>query len=208
MKFGIILGLALACVSATPAWAAQRVTAAIMFSGGDDTSVGATENYAAIVEVSTKNVRRFVTQDQFSGGCVVLPLTFPVGTTVEITGAFQGAASVPGSVLPFAATETRAPNAATAITVIDGFDVEGYSTGLGPLRSEFDPTAAANMIATGAGYGFAWYDSFGNLKPGPYSYKVTGCGRKSCSTKVGYFNQINTHETPPFCTVLMPMSPQ
>jgi hypothetical protein len=202
MKFRIILGLMLACVSATPAWAGQRVTAAIMFSGGDDTSVGATANYASIVEVSTKNVRRFITQGQFGGACVVLPLTFPAGTTVEITGVMQGAASVPGSVPPFA------PNAANAISVVGGFDVEGYSTGLGPLRSEFDPTAAANMIPTGAGYGFAWYDSTQDSKPGPYSYKVAGCGRKSCSTKVEYFNQINTHETLTACTVLAPMSPQ
>jgi hypothetical protein len=76
MKFRIILGLTLACFSAGPAWAGQRVTAAIMFSGGDNTGVGATANYAAIVEVSTKNMRRFITQGQFSGGlrCIAADL--------------------------------------------------------------------------------------------------------------------------------------
>jgi hypothetical protein len=202
MKFRIILGLTLACVSATPAWAGHRVTAAIMFSPGEDTTPGANGSDAFMVEVSTKTMRRFITNDQFTTACLVLPLTFPVGTTVEITGVLQTTGAIPGSVPPFT------PNAATAISVIDGFDVEGYSTGLGKLASDFDPTLPANIIA-GTDYGLAWYDANGSPKPGPYSYTVAGCKNKGCPTKVEYFNQIDTGELPPTpCKVLVPMSPQ
>ena len=113
MKFGIILGLTLACVSATPAWAGHRITAAIMVSPGEDTTPGANGSDSFMVEVSTKTTRRFITNDQFTtAACLVLPLTFPVGTTVEITGVLQTTGARPGSVTPFA------PNTANAISVI------------------------------------------------------------------------------------------
>ena len=186
--------------------AGQRVTAAIMFSAGAAPNPGANGNDAVIVEVSTKRVRRFI-----SGGdleamhCAVLPLTVPVGTTVLITGVLQDTFARGGPADP---TEVRAPteSSANAIPFSPLFDVEGYSTGLGILASEFDPTLPANMIA-GTAYGFAWYDSDVDGRPGPYSYTVTGCGNKSCSTKINDFNQLTPVLAGAPCTVLAPMSP-
>jgi hypothetical protein len=118
--------------------------------------------------------------------------------------------AIPGYATPFAPT-VRAPKL-TPI-VVDGFDVEGYSTGLKPLNGgPFDPTLPANIIA-GTKYGFAWYDASVDGKPGPYSYTVVSCAQRhdvrgDCSTKVDYFNQIDTGELPPTpCMVLAPMSP-
>lgn len=189
-----------------------------MFSAGAAPNPGANGDDIFMVEVSTKTMRRFITSDdQFANAesCVVLSLTFPGGTTVEITGVLQLTGSIQGYATPFASIGVRLPEAATEISGVK-FDVEAYSTGLVSLKSgPFNPTLPANIIA-GTDYGFAWSSPNEVSRPGPYSYTVVSCagrhdvypGKVSCSTKVDYFNQITPDVPPAPCRVLAPMSPQ
>jgi hypothetical protein len=90
-----------------------------MFSAGAAPNPGANGDDIFMVEVSTKTMRRFITSDdQFANAesCVVLSLTFPGGTTVEITGVLQLTGSIQGYATPFASIGVRQPEAATEIS--------------------------------------------------------------------------------------------
>jgi hypothetical protein len=96
------------------------------------------------VEVSTKHLQRFITSSAVGGKCAVLPLSLPVGTKVLISGILQDTFARSG---PAEQPAARAPQTPSSIPFNPRFDVEGYSTGLGVVESEFDPTSPTNIIA-------------------------------------------------------------
>src|SRR5215469_1136310 len=173
----------------------RAINAALMFSGGESLicqSGNIDDAFVVTVSVSgNPNLSRYISSGGV-GGCVVLPIALRVGAQINVTGVLQDTSAIPN-------------NAAASITSInDGcFNVEGFSVGLAANSgSEFDPLDPDNLINT-QGYGFFWYDSDDDLKPGPYSYTVVGCSGQNCSTATNYYN---TDSSPGAgtCTVLLP----
>jgi hypothetical protein len=129
-----------------------------------------------------------------AGACVVLPVTVPVGTQINVSGVLQDTAAIPGASI----RDNMVPTSESC------FNVEGFSLGLAANdSSEYDPADSSNVINS-QGYGFFWYDSDSNLKPGPYSYTVIGCGAKNCPTSTAYYNTDDASMAAPSCTVLKP----
>jgi hypothetical protein len=172
----------------------SRVTAALMLSGGENASCQMGNiNDAYVVTISIIGKPKLTTY--ISGGavgCVILPITVPIGSQISITGVLQDTAAVPG--------KDTTNNLAS--TTEDCFNIEGYSVGLAAnSASEFDP-ASSNNIINAQGYGFFWYDSDSDLKPGPYGYNVAGCSGHDCPIRTDYYNTDSFSGPPPPCTVL------
>jgi hypothetical protein len=171
-----------------------RVTAALMFSGGEHASCQTGNiNDAYVVTISVMGKPKLTTYISSGAvGCVILPLRVPIGTQISIAGVLQDTDSVPG--------KETSDNLASATE--DCFNVEGYSVGLAAnSASEFDP-ASSNNIINAQGYGFFWYDSDSDLKPGPYGYNVAGCSGHDCPIRTDYYNTDSFSGPPPPCTVL------
>lgn len=171
-----------------------QVTAALMLSGGETASCQVGNiNDAYVVTISIIGEPKQTTY--ISGGavgCVVLPITVPIGTQISITGVLQDTAAVPGEV---------STNSLASITE-DCFNIEGYSVGLtANSASEFDP-ADPNNIVNAQGYSFFWYDSDSALKPGPYGYTVVGCAGHDCPIRTVYYNTDALPGPATPCTVL------
>lgn len=172
----------------------RRVTAALMFSGGESAICQKGNiNDAYVVTISIMGKPKLTTYvSGIAVGCTILPLMVPVGTQITVTGVLQDTAAIPGGEI----SDSVAP------TIEDCFNIEGYSVGLAAnSTSEFDPTDPNNII-NAQGYGFFWYDSDSDLKPGPYGYKVVGCARHDCPARTVYYNSDPVSGTAPPCTVL------
>ncbi len=193
-------------VGFSPSGAAQaqsrgkRVTAAIMISGGEN-AVCRLGNIAdtAIVRVntSTHSLRRYIEMSGL-GNCAVLPITAPVGSRVVISGVLQDTLAIPG-----AASSLNSPSTQV---VESCFNVEAFSLGLAAnSQSEFDPQDLTNII-NAQGFGFMWYDSDNDLKPGGFGYSIVGCSGRTCPTTVAYFNTDTFSVALPNCAVLTPLS--
>jgi hypothetical protein len=174
----------------------RNVHAALILSGGENARCQfGNANDAWIVTVSSPakpGITRYISG--VGQGCAVLPITLATGTELDIAGILQQTAAIPGG-----------PNAPAELASIteDCFNVEGFSVGLtAGAGSEFDPNDPSNII-NGQGYGFFWYDSDADLKPGPYSYTVSGCSGTDCPIVADYFNTDNL-SGPASCTVLKP----
>jgi hypothetical protein len=175
----------------------RRFTAAIMLSGGENPvcAMGsANDAYVVTVSVVGKpSLTRYI-----SGGgenCTVLPIALPVGTKLSIAGVLQDTASIPGA----------STTSIVGSTSENCFNVEGFSVGLAAnSASEFDPTDPGNIINT-LGYGFLWYDSDNDLKPGPYEYTIAGCSGHGCPTTATYYNTDGLPGNASPCTVLNPV---
>ena len=150
-------------------------------------------NDAYVVTVSPTDKRGSIRYISGSGtACVVLPITAKIGTELSITGVLQDTAAIPGG-----AVSSRS----SAISE-DCFNVEGYSVGLAVNNaSEFDPADPSNII-NAQGYGFLWYDSDNDLKPGPYKYTVVGCSGHDCPTATTYYNSDSLPGAAPSCAIL------
>jgi hypothetical protein len=161
-----------------------RVNAALMLSGGESArcQLGNINDAYVVAVTSSANpsVSRFVS-GVGAGSCVVLPITLKTGTQIQITGVLQDTASISGGI-------AQAPfDPATSISE-SCFNVEAYAVGLAAdSGSEYDPQDPSNVINT-QGFGFLWYDSDNNLKPGPYTYSVAGCSGVNCPVSVSYYN--------------------
>jgi hypothetical protein len=173
----------------------QVINAALMFSGGESATCqmgNIADAFVVTVSVSgNPNLSRYISGGGL-GGCVVLPIALRAGAQIDVTGVLQDTGAIPN-------------NAAASISSISEgcFNVEGFSVGLAANSgSEFDPLDPDNIINR-QGYGFLWYDSDSDLKPGPYSYTVVGCSGENCSTATNYYN---TDSSPGAgaCTVLLP----
>jgi hypothetical protein len=174
-----------------------RVTAALMLSGGESPNCRRGNiNDAYVVTVSPTDKRGIPRYISSSGeGCVVLPIRTAVGTQLSITGVLQDTTAIPGGEV-ISRTSSISENC---------FNVEGYSVGLSAnSASEFDPADPANII-NAQGYGFFWYDSDSDLKPGPYKYTVVGCSGHDCPTATTYYNSDGLPGTAPPCAVLSPL---
>ena len=175
----------------------SKINAAIMFSGGENsTCVLGNINDAWVVTVSTvggKPISEYISSAGPS--CVVLPLSLALGTQINVTGVLQDTDSIPGG--------SASPNIASIMESC--FNVEGFSVGLASNSgSEFNPQDPSNIINS-QNYGFLWYDSDSNIKPGPYSYTVQGCASDNCPLQVASYNTDDpTNMT--LCTVLAPLS--
>jgi hypothetical protein len=172
-----------------------RANAALILSSGESPTCRLGNiNDAYVVTVSASNkpgLLRYISGSG-EGSCVVLPLAVPVGTQITVTGVLQNTTAVPGG----------APASNTISTTEDCFNIEGFSVGLSANNaSEYDPADPANIINT-QGYGFFWYDSDNDLKPGPYSYTVAGCSGQGCPTATTYYNTDTVPGIPTSCTVL------
>jgi hypothetical protein len=173
------------------------INAALMFSGGQNADCvfgNATNAWVVTVSVAdNRNLSQYISGGG-SGGCAVLPIAVTTGTQINVTGVLQDAAAIPGG------------NAAGEISSISEgycFNVEGFSVGLAAASgSEFDPLNPANIINR-QGYGFFWYDSDNDLKPGPYSDTVVGCSGQDCSTATEAYNTAGPSNGGS-CTVLPP----
>jgi hypothetical protein len=174
-----------------------RLTAALMLSGGESPNCrrGNIKD-AYVVTMSPTNKRGLTRYISGSGeGCVVLPITAAVGTHLSITGVLQDTTAIPG------ADVIRG----TVSVNENCFNIEGYSVGLAAnSASEFDPADPANII-NAEGYGFFWYDSDNDLKPGPYKYTVVGCSGHDCPTATTYYNSDGLPGVSSPCTVLNPV---
>src|SRR5215813_10494520 len=158
------------------------VTAALMFTGGESAKcLFGNIADAYVVTVSVFDNSDNTTNSKYisgSGGCVVLPIALKTGTKINVTGVLQDTDAIPGG-KPAEDTSSISENC---------FNVEGFSVGLATNNgSEFDPFDPANIINR-QGFGFFWYDSDNDLKPGPYSYTVVGCSEPGCSTATKYYN--------------------
>ncbi len=172
-----------------------KANAALILSGGESpTCRTGNINDAYVVTVSASNkpgLFRYISGSG-EGSCVVLPLAVPVGIQISVTGVLQDTTAIPGG----------APASNTTSTTEDCFNVEGFSMGLSAnSASEYDPVDPANII-NAQGYGFFWYDSDNDLKPGPYSYTVAGCSGGGCPTATTYYNTDTLPGVPSSCTVL------
>jgi hypothetical protein len=171
-----------------------RINAALLFSGGENARCQTGNiNDAWVVTVSDQSGLSRYISGSGEGGCFVLPITERVGTQVTVTGVLQDTTAIPGS-----------PGlAGSAISISeDCLNVEGFSAGLAANSgSEFDPNDPDNIVNT-QGFGFFWYDSDSDLKPGPYSYTVAGCSNQDCPTATVYYNSDSIPGAPPSCTVL------
>ncbi len=175
----------------------SKITAAIMFSQGENAACAMGNiSDAWVVTVSTvgsRPVSRYISSAGPS--CVVLPLSVAIGSQINVTGVLQDTDAIPGG--------AASPNIAASITE-SCFNVEGFSVGLAANSgSEFNPQDPSNIINS-QNYGFLWYDSDNDLKPGPYSYTVQGCGSERCPLQVVGYNSDNPTNTTP-CTVLAPL---
>lgn len=169
-----------------------RINAALLISGGENARCQSGNiNDAWVVTVSdSSGLSRYISG---SGGCFVLPITERIGTQINVSGVLQDTTAVPGS--------PNLTEGAISITE-DCMNVEGFAVGLSATSaSEFDPGDPDNVVNS-QGYGFFWYDSDSDLKPGPYSYTVTGCSNQDCPTATAYYNSDSLPGTPPNCTVL------
>ncbi len=185
-------------VSGRPGKCKPIVNAALMISGGEKlqcTFGNIDDVYVVAVNVSTKSKpRRYILSS--AEGCVVLPITAALGTHIEVTGVLQDTDAEPGA--------SGLSDSASSVSE-NCFNVEGFSVGLGAnSQSEYNPQDPANII-NAQGYGFFWYDSDSDLKPGPYDYTVVGCSGHSCPTKATYYNT-DSLPVPPACAVLDPLS--
>jgi hypothetical protein len=175
-----------------------EANAALMISGGESPKCQS----GNISDVYVVTVSTFVNPEQrtyvrSAQGCVVLPITAAIGTRIKITGVLQDTGAQPGA--------PGLPDSPVNVSE-SCFNVEGFSVGLAAnSQSEFDPQLAANII-NAQGFGFLWYDSDNDLKPGPYSYTVVGCSGQACPTTTTYFNTDGSPGTPPTCAVLDPLS--
>ena len=176
--------------------AKSRINAALMLSAGESPSCqtgNISSVYVVIISTSNKpSVSRHISSSEVQG-CAVLPITLAKGTQLTITGVLQDTAAIPGGSI-----------SDSTISVTEGcFNVEAFALGLtGSSSSEYDPSSSANIVNT-QGFGFAWYDSDQDLKPGPYSYTVTGCAG-GCSTATSYYNTDSLTGPPTACSVLSP----
>jgi hypothetical protein len=179
---------------------AQTVTrrnAVLMISSGENSACqmgNASDIWIAIIHTSTLgSVRRYVGD---AHACVLLPIRAKLGATVSITGILQVTGAIPGGA-------SRPSIQAPVPNVQEGcFNVEAFSIGLvANIGSEFDPQDPAHIV-NGDGYGFLWYNSDGNLKPGPFAYTVAGCDGQPCRITTEYFN---TDNIPTACTLLAPI---
>jgi len=176
------------------------VTAALMFTGGESAKClfgNIADAYVVTVSVSDNSDNlansKYISG---SGGCVVLPIALKTGTKINVTGVLQDTDAIPGG------DPTGRLNAISE----DCFNVEGFSVGLAAgTGSEFNPLDPANIINE-QGYGFFWYDSDNDLKPGPFSYTVVGCSGEDCSTATSFYNT-DGPSTGATCTVLPPFPP-
>jgi hypothetical protein len=175
-----------------------EANAALMISGGESPKC----QLGNISDVYVVTVSTFVNLEQrtyirSAQGCVVLPITAAIGTRIKITGVLQDTGAQPGA--------PGLPDSPVNVSE-SCFNVEGFSVGLAAnSQSEFDPQLAANII-NAQGFGFLWYDSDNDLKPGPYSYTVVGCSGHACPTTTTYFNTDGSPGTQPACAVLDPLS--
>jgi hypothetical protein len=176
---------------------APRSNAAIMLSSGENILCqrgNLNDLYIVTVSIASKSgVARYISGGG-AGGCAVLPITVPVGTQINVSGVLQDTAAIPGASM-------RDDLISTSESC---FNVQGFSVGLAADgSSEYDPADSSNIVNS-LGYGFFWYDSDSDLKPGPYSYTVVGCGGKSCPTSTTYYNTDDSPIVAPSCTVLKP----
>jgi len=153
-------------------------------------------NDAYVVTVSTSNkssLSRYISGSG-AGDCVVLPITAAIGTQLSITGVLQDTNAVSG----------LSRQLSTSSVSENCFNIEGFSVGLAAnSESEYDPGAPANII-NAQGYGFFWFDSDNELKPGPYKYTIVGCSGRNCPTATTYYNTDGVPSPPAKCTVLSP----
>jgi len=173
------------------------INAALMFTGGENAICelgNISDAYVVTVSVADNpNLSEYISSSQ---GCVVLPITVATGTQINMTGVLQDTDAIPGG------DPTGRLNAISE----DCFNVEGFSVGLAAgTGSEFNPLDPANIINE-QGYGFFWYDSDNDLKPGPFSYTVVGCSGEDCSTATSFYNT-DGPSTGATCTVLPPFPP-
>jgi hypothetical protein len=176
---------------------APRITAALMLTGGESAVCQRGNiNDAYVVTVSVLGKPKLTSYISGSGvNCNILPIIVPVGTRISIAGVLQDTAAIPG-----AETTTN------TVSIFENcFNIEGYSVGLtATSASEYDPADPTNII-NAQGYGFFWYDSDDDLKPGPYEYTVIGCPGNGCPTATTYHNTDTIPGTAPSCTVLKPV---
>jgi hypothetical protein len=149
--------------------------------------------YVVSVSISGKPaLTRYISGGGIS--CTILPVSVPIGTRISITGVLQDTAAVPGF-----ATRSDIPSVNE-----NCFNIQGYSVGLSANNaSEFDPADPTNIV-NAQGYGFFWYDSDSDLKPGPYEYIVVGCSGHDCPIGTTYYNTDLVPGTQPSCESLKP----
>jgi hypothetical protein len=177
-----------------------KVNAALMLSEGEnrDCQTGNIAD-AWVVIVSITNSPGLSTYISSGGGaCVVLPITSAPGQHINVTGVLQDTGAIPGAESQIAGEPPAE----------DCFNVEGFSIGLAAnSSSEYDPRNPANLV-NAQGYGFFWYDSDSDLKPGPYDYTVVGCSGHDCPTATTYYNTDGLPGVPPPCAILTPFPPR
>jgi hypothetical protein len=181
-------------VSTEAARQGPNITASIMFTGGENVVCRRGNiNDAYVVTVAVVGKSKLTRYIVGTGtNCSLLPIILPIGTRLSITGVLQDTAAIPGAAINSDATSINE----------NCFNVEGYSVGLdADSASEFDPGDPANII-NAQGYGFFWYDSDSDLKPGPYEYTVAGCSRRGCPIATTYYNTDGSPGTAPACTIL------
>ncbi|MGH7906752.1 MAG: hypothetical protein ACREP6_09000 [Candidatus Binataceae bacterium] len=168
--------------------------------------------------------------------CVVLPVTAPVGTVIEVYGSANGYLSQ-YPLTPSSANHAVSPRVNTTPTVT-GLNISGYSIGLQSFQSyyePFDPNAADNQVDPAFEpynpYNLIWslfYSTsitLNGVEPpgGPYTYRINGCmgdnvGHVHCPTAANYYNTYEYYDyttggnldyTKPdnsACTVLAPLN--
>lgn len=193
---GLISANSVAMAHGTPDMkgAAMRptVTAALMIVGGEKATCrigNINDQFVVMVGNGNQATSRFITGVGLP--CYVLPILAPAGTQISLNGVLQDTAAVPNNALESNVGPT---------VVEDCYNVEISTVGLtADGGSEFDPTTSA---INAQGYGFAWYDSDTDLKPGPYTYTVTGCDGQSCPLATTAYNT----DGGPYgaCTILAP----